>query len=133
MSVVLPAPLGPMTAVSRPEGSVRFTPSTAASAPKRFERPSVLRSSVVTGSPTGKDARDAAPEAHDQGHHDRPEPDEPVLREADDDVLEHEEEEGAHDGAAEDVDPPQERGQDRLGRGAPMGDGRGHGVLQRGE
>src|SRR5262245_30486128 len=47
MSVVLPAPLGPMMAVSCPAGIARLTPLTATKSPKRFLAPAIFRSSVM--------------------------------------------------------------------------------------
>ena len=50
IEVVLPAPFGPMMAVSRPAGSVKLTPSTAANSPNRLLTSSILRSAVIVPS-----------------------------------------------------------------------------------
>src|ERR1700750_2251511 len=43
-SVVLPAPFGPISAVTRPASALNDASVSAASPPKRFDKPSTLRS-----------------------------------------------------------------------------------------
>src|SRR5262245_43179631 len=50
-NVVLPAPFGPMMACSPPEGSSKWTSSTARRPPKDLLRPSVLSTMPVTAGP----------------------------------------------------------------------------------
>ena len=56
MSVVLPAPLGPMIAVSPPGGSARSTPSTAVKSANALRRPR-SSSSALMRRPTGRGQR----------------------------------------------------------------------------
>ena len=109
MSVVLPAPFGPMTAVSaacgQRQASRRRWPRSRRSASSTFEIGKqvhgALRSSRLGARApaprhcgvVSKDAHDAFRKAHHERDDDDAEPDEPVLGEAHDHVLDHEEQE----------------------------------------
>ena len=57
MVVVLPAPLGPRNPVTRPGRTVKLSPSTAVTGPKRLVSPSA---SISTGRAAGRAARAGA-------------------------------------------------------------------------
>src|SRR5688572_30041496 len=60
MSVVLPAPFGPISACTSPRVTSNVTPSVATTPPKRFCRPSMRRSSsAILLCPALEEARDA--------------------------------------------------------------------------
>src|SRR6267378_5120257 len=74
ISVVLPAPFGPMIACVSPSRTSRSTPSLARSAPKLFARPRTSRRLFILL----EQPREAAPEEEDREHEQRPEDDLPV-------------------------------------------------------
>src|SRR5712675_1455499 len=78
ISVVLPAPFGPMMAWVSPSRISRLTSSHASSAPKLLVRP--LTSSRVLFILAEEQSREAAPEEEDREHQQRPEDQLPVLR-----------------------------------------------------
>src|SRR6185295_16844480 len=89
MSVVFPAPFGPMMAWVSPSSTFRLTPSVARSAPKlltRFETSSIG---------LGEDAGEAAAEEDHGKDQQRPEDHLPVLRPSREQVLEQQQGEGA--------------------------------------
>src|SRR5262245_16624962 len=99
--MVLPAPLGPITACSSPSGMAIARLSVATMPPKRLDRFSTRsRSAMANLSEQTIDA--AAPEQHDQQQQ-RPEDDLPVLGDPREHLLEdqqrHRAEQWAEDGA----------------------------------
>src|SRR5262245_58832222 len=66
ISVVLPAPFGPMMACSSPAGTARSMPSEAVTPPKRLVRPSMANSASVTAQALQETVDAAAREQHDQ-------------------------------------------------------------------
>src|SRR6266850_5574668 len=124
-SVVLPAPLGPMMALTEPRGTEKLTPPTA-------WKPSKLLRSSRTSS-TRRPPREPAPEtkggARDPSGKDEEEHDEdgaedegPVLRVRDDLLVEPEEHEGAQGRAEEGAHAPQECHDQHLGGLGPGGE-----------
>src|SRR2546428_2562257 len=91
ISVVLPAPLGPMTASVSPSCTSRSTLSEARSAPKFLRKPSTLRRTLVMFQKTGQ----AALEKNHRQHEQRPEDHLPVLRPRGKQVLEQEQRKAA--------------------------------------
>src|SRR5712664_628434 len=89
ISVVLPAPLGPMTASVSPSCTSRSTASVARSAPKVFVRP--LTSSIGLVEHAGE----AAPEKDHRQDEERPEDHLPMLRPAGQQVLDQQQRESA--------------------------------------
>src|SRR6266852_4388238 len=124
-SVVLPAPLGPMMALTEPRGTEKLTPPTA-------WKPSKLLRSSRTSS-TRRPPREPAPEAKggardpsgkDEEKHDEDgaEDEGPVLRVRDDLLVEPEEHKGAQGGTEEGAHAPQERHDQHLGGLGPVGE-----------
>src|SRR5271156_5759645 len=66
ISVVLPAPLGPMIACNSPRATSSETWSVATMPPKRRTRFSTQSSGSATGKPPQQSIDAAAPEQHDQ-------------------------------------------------------------------
>src|SRR5262245_27411945 len=101
MKVVLPAPLGPMTACVSPSRTSKSMPSHARRAPKFFDS---ARTSSMEASRVGfrEDAGKAAAEEDHRQHEQRSEDDLPVLRPARQQVLDQQQ---------------RERAQHRAGRG----------------
>src|SRR5438270_13987868 len=81
MKVVLPAPLGPITACVSPSRTSKSMPSLARSAPKLFVRPR------TSSTRTLEHAGEAALEEDDGKHQQRPEDRLPVLGPAFQDLL----------------------------------------------
>src|SRR5712692_526034 len=77
ISVVLPAPFGPMMAWVSPSRTSRLTSSLASSAPKLFVRPRT--SSRTLFILAEKQSREAAPEEEHRQHQERPQDQLPVL------------------------------------------------------
>src|SRR5690242_4121546 len=88
ISVVLPAPFGPMTACVSPSRISRSMPSLARSAPKLFLR--ARTSSNGLSIFAREQSREAAPEEEHREHEQRPEDQLPVLRPSREHVLEDE-------------------------------------------
>src|SRR5690606_7072667 len=135
-SVVLPAPLGPMMPVIRPDTMSRSTLSTAVIPPKALRRPRASRSVLLTAypfpvRPAEDGAEHAAAEAEYQRDDDQPHEQHPVVGDADDDLLYADEQHRADDRPGEHVDAPQERGEDWLRRVEPVGIDRRNGALER--
>src|SRR5262249_3739964 len=79
ISVVLPAPFGPMTACSSPAGTLSVMSSDATTPPKRLVRPSIVRSASVTTLAPQQSIDAAARIEHDQEEQ-RPQHDLPIFR-----------------------------------------------------
>src|SRR5262245_6646121 len=78
MSVVLPAPFGPMMACNSPGATSRPTLSDATTPPKRLVRPSILSSASTTARPRQQAVDTATRVKHDKQHH-RPKNELPVF------------------------------------------------------
>src|SRR4051794_21809918 len=113
ISVVLPAPLGPMTAVRRRAGNRKVSRSSAVKSPKRFVTSSRPRRSIATlrgrrscnrrlphphSLPSCENTHHTFGEAHHERDDDDTEPDQPVFGETHNHVLDHEKQDGANDG-----------------------------------
>ena len=81
ISVVLPAPFGPMIACNSPSGMSSVTLSVAMTPPKRLLRPSICRSASATVGPRQQAVDPAAGEQHDRQQH-RTQHDLPIFRRA---------------------------------------------------
>src|SRR5258708_29724433 len=111
MNVVLPAPLGPITACTSPGRSSRETSLTAARPPKPFESPVTWRMGSVIGDlgRTPSEAKhqpaDAARQQQHRENHENPHRQQPMLVEAVEDrlvgeeILQQRQGEGAEDRA----------------------------------
>src|SRR5690242_1049384 len=103
MSVVLPAPLGPMTACTSPMASSSETSLTAASPPKCLDKPSTrsigsgtARLEMTAELHEGKrKTPQAARQEQDRGDDEKPHGQEPVLGLAGEKILQQHEDEGA--------------------------------------
>src|SRR4029079_3159260 len=95
LSVVLPAPCGPITACVSPSRTSRSTPSVAVSAPKdlRSSRTS-RRGSAIVFLPRQQAGKSARGEEDDE-HQDRPEDDLPVLGKGGKNVFKDQQREGS--------------------------------------
>src|SRR5882672_693971 len=91
MSVVLPAPFGPMIACVSPSRTSRSMPSLARSAPKLFVRPPTSRRLFMLVEQPGE----AAPEEQHREHEQRPEDDLPMRSPPREQVFEREQRKGA--------------------------------------
>src|SRR6185312_13333361 len=101
ISVVLPAPLGPMIASVSPSATSRSTPSVATRPPKRLRSPRTTSSgSAIAGAARQQAIEAAARVEHDEDEQ-RSQHDLPVHRPRRQDVLEQQEGDGAQDGADE--------------------------------
>src|SRR5574341_2311964 len=90
ISVVFPAPFGPMTACVSPSRTSRSTPSVARSAPNAFDKPRISSSASVIVPGSGQQPGEAAPEKQHRGEEEQPEEELPVLGPAREQVLEDE-------------------------------------------
>src|SRR5258705_11316460 len=90
MSVVLPAPFGPMIACVSPSRTSRSMPSLARSAPKLLARPRTSRRLFIFVEYPGE----SAPEEQHREHEQRPEDDLPMRSPAREQVLEQEQNKG---------------------------------------
>src|SRR6266853_5256460 len=93
ISVVLPAPFGPMIACVSPSSTSRSTLSLASSAPKLLVRPRT--SSRTLFILAEEQSREAAPQEKHRQHQERPEDQLPVLGPARESVLDEQERKGA--------------------------------------
>src|SRR5437763_6245460 len=124
-SVVLPAPFGPMIAVTRPAATVRLTPPTAAKPPNALWRsrtsstaePSTCALPEREGSPG-----EAAGEAEQEDDKDRAEHERPVLGVGDDLLVEEDQRERADARAEERAHPAEQRHAQHLGGLGPVGE-----------
>src|SRR6266403_706936 len=95
ISVVLPAPLGPMIASVSPSATSRSTPSVATRPPKRLVRPRTASSgSAIARDRAGQQAPEAAARVEHDEDEQRTQDDLPVHRPRGEDVLEQEEHDG---------------------------------------
>src|SRR5580698_2799036 len=94
ISVVLPAPFGPMIACSSPGAISSERLSVATMPPKRRTRFSIRSKGSATGKPPKKTHNAATPEQHDQ-EQERPHDHRPVLGNLRQEFLEHEVNDGA--------------------------------------
>src|SRR5215470_5891186 len=92
ISVVFPAPFGPMIAWVSPRRTSRSMPSLARSAPKRFTKPRISRMLIMLAQ---HQAGEAAPEEQHREHEERPQDDLPVRGPPRKQVLEDEQRKGA--------------------------------------
>src|SRR5436190_8329513 len=88
ISVVLPAPFGPITACVSPSRTSRSTPSVACSAPNALRNPLTSRSGSAIAFLPGKQAREPALEEEHDKHEDGPEDDLPVRSQRREHVFE---------------------------------------------
>src|SRR5262249_53781988 len=88
ISVVLPAPFGPMIACSSPCGTASAIASEATTPPKRLLRPSISKSASATAHPGEQTVNAAAREQHDQQEQ-RTENDLPVFGDAREQLFQH--------------------------------------------
>src|SRR5881296_1183056 len=96
ISVVLPAPFGPMIASVSPSATSRSTPSVATRPPKRLVSPRTASSVSATGDAgAGQQAEETAPGVEDDEDEQRAEHDLPVHRPRREHVLEEQEGDGA--------------------------------------
>src|SRR5215212_8561795 len=125
MSVVLPAPFGPMTAWSSPGATARLTSSVTTSAPKLLRRWfSSSIGSAMAVSP--EEAHDPAAGEEDYQNQEWAEDHLPVLGEGRQLLLEEQERGGAEDGAMERREPAQDHHEDELARALPGHEGGAH-------
>src|SRR5438552_8007632 len=81
ISVVLPAPFGPMMACSSPAGTSSVMPSEATTPPKRLLNPSICKSASATAH-THQHAVDATAREQHHQQEQRPDDDLPILGDA---------------------------------------------------
>src|SRR5260221_11306591 len=117
ISVVLPAPFGPMMAWVSPSRTSRLTSSHASSAPKLFARP--LTSSSILFIPAEEKSPEAAPQEKHRQHQQRPEDQLPVLRPTRDSVLDQQEREGAEHLPGGARNAPDDHHEHQLARARP--------------
>src|SRR5882757_4624141 len=118
ISVVLPAPFGPMMAWVSPSRISRLTPSHASSAPKLLVRP--LTSSRILFIPAEEQSREAAPQEKHRQHQERPEDQLPVLRPARERVLHQEQRKGAEHRSGDARHAPEYDHEHKLARARPV-------------
>src|SRR5712671_925417 len=122
ISVLLPAPLGPMMACSSPGATSSMMSSEAITPPKRLVRPSTRRSGSATAEPREKTIDPAARIQDDQQDH-RAEDDRPIFGEAGQPLLQHQKRDRADHRADHRAHPAQHRHHDEIARARPMHDG----------
>src|ERR1043166_6306155 len=93
ISVVLPAPFGPMTACSSPSGTARLTLSDAVMPPKRLLKPSIA--SNGSGMPPPQHAIDTAARVDDDEYQKRADDELRVFGDSRERLLEHQQRHGA--------------------------------------
>src|SRR5882762_3642258 len=123
ISVVLPAPFGPMMAWVSPSRTSRSTSSLASSAPKLFLKP--LTSSRILFIVAEEQSREAAPQEEHREHQERPENQLPVLRPAREGVLDQQEREGAEHRPGDARHAPEYDHEHELARARPVHELRG--------
>src|SRR5215831_6710844 len=96
ISVVLPAPFGPMIACSSPGGTESAIASEATTPPKRLLRPSICKSASATAHPSEQAVNAAAREQDDQQKQ-RTEDDLPVFGDAREHLFQHQQRHRADD------------------------------------
>src|SRR5262249_28241581 len=131
-SVVLPAPLGPMIALTPPLGTSNDTRETATKPSKdlvRSRTSSTLRPPEPTPQQHGS-ARQPAGEAEQQHHKDGAEHERPVLRVGDDLLVEKNQRERTDAGPPEGAHAAQQRHDQHLGRLGPVREVREHAAVE---
>src|SRR5438132_12364103 len=118
ISVVLPAPFGPMMAWVSPSRTSRLTSSLASSAPKLFVRPRT--SSRVLFILAEEQSREAAPEEEHRQHQERTQDQLPVLRPARERVLDQEQREGAEHRPGDAPHAAEDHHEHELARARPV-------------
>src|SRR5712671_3226757 len=122
ISVLFPAPLGPMMACSSPGATSSIMSSEAITPPKRLVRPSTRRSGSATAHSRQNAIDPAARIQHDQQDH-RAEDDRPIFGEARQPLLEHQKRDRADHRADHRAHAAQHRHHDEIARARPMHDG----------
>src|SRR3989440_16097 len=121
ISVVLPAPLGPMIASVSPSATSRSTPSVATRPPKRLVRPRTASSgSAIARDRAGQQAPEAAARVEHDEDEQRTQDDLPVHRPRGEDVLEQEEDDGAEDGAVQRAHAAEDHHDHDVARAGPV-------------
>src|SRR5882672_2945424 len=123
MSVVLPAPFGPMIACVSPSRTSRSMPSLARSAPKLLLRPRTSRMLLLIF--FRDQTRQPAPEEHHREHQQGPQNDLPVLRPAREQILEDEERERAQHRPGDAPHAAEDHHEHQLARAGPIHELRG--------
>src|SRR5260221_5259732 len=118
ISVVLPAPFGPMMAWVSPSRTSRLTSSHASSAPKLVAR--ALTSSSILFIPAEEQSREAASQEKHRQHQERPEDQLPVLRPAGESVLDEQERKGAEHRPGDARHAPKYDHEHELARARPV-------------
>src|SRR5258707_9397865 len=118
ISVVLPAPFGPMMAWVSPSRISRLTSSHARSAPKLLVRP--LTSSRVLFILAEEQSREAALEEEHRQHQERPEDELPVRSPARERVLDQEQRKGADHRSGDARHAPEYDHEHKLARARPV-------------
>src|SRR5262245_8592583 len=108
MSVVLPAPFGPMIAWVSPSSTSRSIRSDAVSAPKVFVSPRIWSSGSAIARAPRQEAEESAPREEDDDDEERPEDDLPVGGPRREQVLEEQQHGGADDRAGERAHPAED-------------------------
>src|SRR2546422_480375 len=124
-SVVLPAPLGPMMALTEPRGTEKLTPPTAWKPSKllRSSRTSSTRGPSPEPPPEAEGGAGNSPGKDEEKHDENGAEDEgPVLRVRDDLLVEPEEHESSQGRPEEGAHAPQERHDQHLGGLGPVGE-----------
>src|SRR5213593_356049 len=121
MSVVLPAPLGPMIAWVSPRTTSRSTRSLASRPPKRLLRPRIASSvsAIARGGAEQKAEQAALGEEHDQDE-ERPEDDLPVCGQGGQHVLEQQQHDRADHGPEQGSHAAQDHHEHDLARAGPV-------------
>src|SRR6185369_4024693 len=120
ISVVLPAPLGPMTASVSPSATSRSTPSVATRPPKRLRSPRTLSSGSAIAPPARQQAVESAPGVEDDEHQQRAQDDLPVHRPRRQDVLQQQEGDGAQHRTEERAHAAQDHHHHDVARARPV-------------
>src|SRR6266853_1064564 len=118
MSVVLPAPFGPMMAWVSPSRTSRLTSALASSAPKLLVRPRT--SSRTLFILAEEQSREAAPQEKHRQHQERPEDQLPVLRPTRESVLDEQERKGAEHRPGDARHAPKYDHEHKLARARPV-------------
>src|SRR5438094_6462586 len=109
MKVVLPAPLGPITACTSPGATLKSMPELATKAPKRLVSPLTERSSSATAAPQ-----------QDHGEHDEAEHRHPVLGVRGKELLQQDEGGGAQRRSGEGSGAAQDQHHQQVARQDPV-------------
>src|SRR3981081_3487315 len=118
ISVVLPAPFGPMMAWVSPSRISRLTSSHASSAPKLLVRP--LTSSRILFILAEEQSREAAPEEEHREHQQRPDDQLPVPGPARESVLDQEQRKGAEHRPGDAPHAAEDHHEHELARARPV-------------